>query len=213
MQLPFLRNSRKIFIIAKSWLFALGLEDGENIGGTSNTTGDVTWFAAHKEAPPSFLLAHLGQLLEPKQLPYGASIASQEDLVQRPVLLRGPRLEARLVPGHGRKVVPDPANHVVALLDAAKVVGEDGLVGGQLGGRQGGELGVPAGADEEDVAKVDGGALGGETGLQVGEGDGRGLEAGKGLDLGVRVGGAPGGEVDEDAAAYDALLGEGCIYV
>lgn len=72
---------------------------------------------------------------------------------------------------------------------------------------------MPARADEEDVAKLDGGALRGEAGLQVREGDGRGLEAGEGLDLGVWVGGPPGCQVDEDAATYDPLFGEGCFYI
>lgn len=90
------------------------------------------------------------------------------------------------------------------------MVREDGLVGGELGGGQGRVLGVPPGPNEEDVAELDGGALAGEAGLEVGQGDGRGLEAGEGLDGRVGVGGAPGGEVDEDAATYDSLLGEGC---
>lgn len=85
--------------------------------------------------------------------------------MQRPVLLGGPCLEAGLVAGDGGEVVPDPADHVFALLDTAKVVREDGLVGGELDRVEAGELDVPAGADEEDVAEVDLGPLGGEAGL------------------------------------------------
>lgn len=116
--------------------------------------------------------------------------------MQGPVLLRGPHLEAGLVAGDGRKVVPDPPNHLLGLLDAAKVVRQDGLVGLQLRGGERGVLHVPARADEEDVAEADLGALGREAGLQVGEGDGRRLEAVEVADGWVGLLCAPAGEID-----------------
>lgn len=188
----------------------LKLENGKNVGRARYTARNITGLTAHKEAPSALLLTHLGQLLQPEKLPNGTSVPSQQDLMQRPVLLRRPRLKTRLIARHGREILPNPPNHLVALLHAAKVVRQHGLVGSELRGVQRGELRVPPRANKQDVAELDGGPLRGEAGLEVGEGDGRGFEAGEGLDLRIGVGGAPGGEVNEDAAAYDSFLGEGC---
>lgn len=68
-------------------------------------------------------------------------------------------------------MVPDPAQHFGGPLYAAEGVWDDGAVGGEEGGGFGGEGGVEAAPDEEDVAEAGDGALGGETGLEVGEGD------------------------------------------
>lgn len=71
------------------------------------------------------------QLLEAEQLADRAAPAAEQDLVQEPVLLGRPALKGRLVARHGREVVPDPPQHVLALLEPDEAV--DLLVRSDLG--------------------------------------------------------------------------------
>lgn len=144
---------------------AYSLEDGQNVRRASHTTRNITNLTAHEKAPAALLLTRLRQLLEPEKLSDGTPIAREQNLMQRPVLLRRPNLKARLVTRNGREVLPDPPNHVLGLLDTAKVVRQDVLVGleGLLVER--GVLGVPACADKENVAEVDFGSLVAQAGL------------------------------------------------
>lgn len=130
--------------------------------------------------------------------------------MQRPVLLRGPRLEAGLVAGDGGEVVPHPPDHVLALLHAAEVVRQPRLVREELVLGQRGVLDVPPRADEQDVAELDlGVVLCLQARLQVGQRDRRRREAVEVPEGGVRLRLAPRREVDEDPPADDALFGPG----
>lgn len=137
-----------------------------------------------------------GEALEVEQLADRAAPAGEQDLVEgvRVARGRGPRLEAGLVPGHGREPVPEPAEHGLGPLDAAEVVRDHGLVREDGGAGLGGVGRHEAGADEEDVAEADRGVLGGEARFEVRERDREGFE---GV---VGGGGAGGGGLGETPA-------------
>lgn len=171
-----------------------------------NPTSHITRLAGDEEGPAALLLAVLGQPLEVKQLPDGTAPAGEQDLVYVPVLLGGPALEAGLVAGHGAKVFPDPAQHVLGLLDAAKRVRQARARRLDLVGGLGGQRRRPPGPDQQHVAEAGRGAVLERQAVEhVAQRDGRGGEVVKGL-VG---GGAPGFKVDQDRAPDYPLVGPG----
>lgn len=116
----------------------------------------------------------------------------------------------RVTSNRGELVLPQPAQRLLAVLDAAEVGGLALREGVFFGCGQGGVGGCEAGTDEEDVARasLDVGFL--DDLLQGGERDRAGGEGREGdgvLSCPCRV-------VDEDAAADDAaFLDPCCLFV
>lgn len=101
----------------------LHLKDGHTIDGTGDAARDIVGDTGDEETPAILPLALGAQLLQVEQLADVAAPAGQEDLVHAPVVRGGPALEARVVAGDGAEVVPDPAEDVVRLFDAAEARG------------------------------------------------------------------------------------------
>ena len=99
------------------------------------------------------------------------------------------RLKSRLIARYSNEAsLPQPAEDFFGALDADGGCAGEGCVSGFGGVGEGGPVGCPAGADEENVAGFEEGVLVGGDGEEVGEGD----AVGCGCEGGVVIGMSPG---------------------
>lgn len=134
----------------------LCLKDGHTIDGTGDAARNIVGDTGDEEAPAILPLTLDAQLLQVEQLADITAPAGQEDLVHAPVIGGGPALEARVVAGDGAEVVPDPAEDVIGLFDAAEARGREVGQAVELGGLRLEHVVVgleEAGADDEHVAE------------------------------------------------------------
>ena len=183
------------------------LEDGYSSRRASNATGHVQGNTDKEKRPALFLPALLSQRLQVKALADWHAPAAEEDLVHAdpPRLGARPRLVGHRVARHSRKLpLPVPPDRLLAGLDAAR--GPDLAVGQGLPLLEGQVLvgRKPAGADDEDVARLEanGLLLGDRQELVKRDGVRSEMVNGDAVLLG------PGPPVQQYATAGDGLFGD-----
>ena len=114
-------------------------------------------------------------------------------------------LKRRLIPRHSRKVLPNPPRHLLICVDADHAPRHRVLHPVPARRRRRQRPGI-ARTHDQDVPEARLRALGRERPLQLREADGRAAEGVVGRGRGVLLReGQPAGDIDEDAAADDAL--------